>query len=710
MNYILILIKTIFIQIAIFCIYFIFYADYEALGLIYNRIEKYHTNINKRNIITHKGIEIELYDYIIIGSGSSGSVVASRLSENVNNKVLIIESGGSGADIRVQLPGGWAKSFNSYLNWDYTSDPDENINNHTIYVPRGKMLGGSGSINNMIYMRGTGLDYDNWNKIIKTSNITEENATSWDWNNVFKYFLKSENNKGKRFEANKDNKYHSFKNNSLFEIYDMYISEFINSMANAIQKTFNLTTKDNYDVNGEDYQTEGVHYNQFNMKDGSRYSVSDAFLNNDVLKRNNLYIKLHTTVSKILYNNDNDSKAFVDYLKDNNEKIFNNKNKALHSAIGIEIVSTSKIDSLKYELNNINNNKDSEQIKNQIFKKYSKIVFAKKEIIISAGSINTPQLLMLSGIGNATDLKSKNISNIIYDNPEVGNNLQDHISGYICWEPKDKNESYHSLETDPFVAIKSLYNYLFNKSGKLSSTDTNINTLIKSSKIFKEMTNSTLYKNLDTIDTNEYDKIPDIQLTSCPAIPNTSNYPYKSSFYNFKGSMCVVATLLSPKSKGYIKLKSNSFYDYPTIKFNTFSNKDDEIRLIYTIKKLSKIENIIDFKNKINKAKLLHYNLTDITNNLTKQIDVDSADMFFNKLSDYKNIKKHLYDKFFNLYHPSCTASMGKVVNSRLKVIGVNNLRIVDASIMPIITRSNTNAPAIMIAEKASDLIKEDDY
>jgi len=314
------------------------------------------------------------FDYIIIGGGSAGCVLLNRLSENPLNKVLLIEAGKSDSgnidSWKIKMPSALTYNIsNRKYNWDYKTEPQKNLGNKSLIWPRGKVLGGSSSLNAMCYIRGNALDYERWNEVVP----------GWGYKNCLPYFKKAQTHQlgGSEYMGNSGPLYVSrlTVNNKLFE-------DYINA---GIDCGYKYTE----DLNG--YRQEGFGPMDATIKNGIRCSTSVSYIDPIKNKRNNIEIKCETLVNKIL---------FEDHVK---SKPGNKK------AIGVEII----------------NNKTNEV----------KRIFANKEIIVCAGAINSPQILMLSGIGDSKDLESLGID-IVYDIPEVGKNLQDHLEIYLQYKCK----------------------------------------------------------------------------------------------------------------------------------------------------------------------------------------------------------------------------------------------------------------------------------
>lgn len=573
-----------FLILLISIVFFIF------LNLPENKYLKHHKNLNK--VINEKE---EHFDFIIVGGGTAGSILANRLSKNSNVTVLLLEAGDTDHDLKLKIPAASFETFNTTNDWGYVSVPQYHKGNYSIFLPRGKVLGGSSSINAMIYIRGSAYDYDKWEQ--------KYNLTGWNFENLLKYFKRSERQLRDKDKINTE--YHGFEGEwSISDAKQHPISQLV---VKAFQEEWGLPYIT--DFNGDKYQKEGVGFNQVNIANGSRCSISDAFLHKEILERDNLYIRTNTMVTKLLIRNS--------------------------TAIGVEIENKS---------NGI-----------------KKFIYAKKEVILSGGAYNTPQILQLSGIGDRKLLEKFNITTI-YENPEVGENLQDHPTIGLTYKTYDaitfdKNEKF------PYN-ILAILEWFLKRSGVLETNIAEINGYFRS-EIAKKRNESA----------------PDFQIIGVPAIFVDQG---KRKF-DLPGGFSYGFILANPKSRGTVKIASNDPYKAPLIDPNVYGEEDDFMRVYETMNELKKVN-----KNK---------NLTDITSGgLLMDPDKASKEEMINYINEHT----------FLLYHGCCTAAMGKVVDERLRVYGIKNLRIVDASVMPEIIRGNTNAPTAAIAEKASDLIYED--
>lgn len=527
-------------------------------------------------------------DYIVIGAGSAGCVLANRLSADPNNKVILLEAGGRDTNPWIHIPVGYFKTIhNPALDWCYKTEPDAGLNGRSIEWPRGKVLGGSSSLNGLLYVRGQPQDYDRWRQM---GNV------GWGWDDVLPLFKRAENN-----ERGAD-AFHG--DQGPLSVSDMRIER---PITNAwIKAAVAAGYKFNPDYNGPDQ--EGVGFFQLTSRNGRRCSAAVAYLN-PVKRRQNLLIITHAQVSKI--------------------------NLAGTRATGATYVDQAG---------------------------QSQTITARREIILSGGSINSPQLLMLSGIGEATQLQAHGI-NIVKNLPGVGKNLQDHLQArlvYKCNEPT-LNDEVSSLLGQARIGLK----YLLTRSGPMAMAASLAAGFLKTR---------------DDLET------PDIQFHIQPL---SAENPGKGAdrFSAFTMSVCQ----LRPESRGEIQLAKADPRAYPKIVPNYLSTETDCRTLVAGIKIARKIARTAPLDAKI---------ATEFRPHPSLPMDDDAA------MLDWAR------NNTASIYHPTGTCKMGQdtnaVVDARLRVHGIRGLRVADCSIMPEIVSGNTNAPAIMIGEKASDMILED--
>lgn len=520
-----------------------------------------------------------MYDYVIIGAGSAGCVLANRLTENPNIHVLLLEAGKPDQKSEIQIPIAFSKLFKSEYDWAYYTEKQPHLNHRQIFFPRGKCLGGSSSINAMIYIRGDWQDYNNWEKA---------GNSGWGAEDILAYFIKSEN------QTRENNQYHGVGGN--LNVTDLrYINPLTQSFIAAALATglplnndFNAVTR------------EGVGYLQVTQKNGQRHSAATAYLK-PILNRPNLTIKTNALVIKIHF--ENKQATGLTYLQDN-------------------IETEIKI---------------------------------RREIILSGGAINSPQLLMLSGIGDATHLKSLNIP-VIHNLPGVGQNLQDHIG-----TPNIYNTT-KPISLLIAKKLKSILQYLIFKNGPLTSNVAEAAAFVKS--------NSDL-------------NICDLQIHFSPIM-----YLNEGLTEPTEHGFTLGPVLLYPQSKGYVNLRSPHPSTPPIIQPNYLADINDAQALVTGLKICRQI---------IQKPAFDGLRGAELYPGLSIQTDSELIEFVRN------------YSQ--TLYHPVGTCKMGNdtmsVVNSQLQVQGIQGLRVVDASIMPTIIGGNTNAATIMIAEKAADMISK---
>lgn len=529
------------------------------------------------------------YDYIIIGAGSAGCVLANRLSEDSNTSVLLLEAGGKDTKAELAIPGAYGKLMKTEVDWGFSTVPQEHVNNREIYLPRGKTLGGCSSTNAMAYVRGHKEDFNDWAKL---------GNKGWGYEDVLPYFIRSENNE------QISNKYHGKGG----ELNVTFAQNFRTPLADAFVKgCIEKGISENKDYNGAEMEGAGLF--QFTIKDVKRHSTATAFLN-PVKGRKNLKIITKAHTKKII--------------------IENNK------AVGVEYLSGKKTEK----------------------------VYCNKEVIVSAGSFGSPQILMLSGIGDEGELKKVGV-HIVKNLPGVGKNLQDHLfyaATCLCNQKISLN-SYIKVLPKIGATIK----YLFQKKGPFTIS------LLEGVAFLK------LDKSLDR---------PNLQFHFAPLQVGNDG---KTDFYDVttfpsEDGFAILPTLLKPLSRGYVALRSDKPTDPLIIQPNFLEKEEDRQVLIkgyYKAKEVLMSDAFKPYRLKMNFP-----------------VD-DSSD---------ENVLEHIKTYLETVYHPVGTCKMGNdamaVVDDNLKVIGIEGLRVADASIMPTIVSGNTNAACIMIGEKAADLIK----
>lgn len=542
-----------------------------------------------------KNIDIKYYyispmkdfDYIIIGAGTSGCVLANRLSANPNNEVLLIEAGDKDDYFWIDIPVGYLFTINNpRTDWCYKTQPEPGLNGRSIDYARGRVLGGCSSINAMIYMRGQASDYDHW---------LELGNRGWGWKDVLPLFRRSEN------YQHGESEYHGI--NGEMRVEERRVNwEILDAWRDAaeemgIPKIEEFNRGDNF----------GNTYFQMNQHRGRRWSATKAFLR-PIINRQNLTVMTKTQVKRVIISN--------------------------NRATGVEFID---------HLNSIG------------------IVRGKREILLAAGTIGSPQILELSGVGTASLLKKLGV-NLIHDLPGVGENLQDHLqirSIYTVQNTRTLNRRANSFFGLASMAIE----YALLRSGPLTMPPSQLGAFAKS---------------------DEHQSSANMEWHVQPLSLDKFGDP----LHKFDAITPAVCNL-RPSSRGHVHIVSSEVKDHPAITLNYLSTDSDRKVAIAGIKYTRKI---------MDACALKRFKPEEIAPGISCNNDKDLAYAAGNLGT--------------TIFHPVGTCKMGNdkmsVVDDRLRVHGIAQLRVIDASIMPTITSGNTNAPTVMIAEKGAGLILKD--
>jgi choline dehydrogenase len=533
------------------------------------------------------------YDYIIVGAGSAGCVLANRLSKDPSNRVLLLEAGGSDRRFYIQMPIGYGKTYHQKaVNWMYMTEPSPDAGNRPSYWPRGKVLGGSSSINAMIYVRGNPKDFDDW---------YEAGNPGWSFDELLPYF--------KRMETWQHGSDDYRGGDGPLKVSD------VSSQLHPLCKNFISAAKEigfsfNKDMNGA--SQEGVGNYQITTHGGQRMSTSRAYLR-PVMSRKNLTVIMNAHVTRILF--EGKRASGVEYKKAGN-------------------------------LNQVN---------------------AKREVILSSGAVNSPQLLQLSGIGPESVLKEANVS-VVHHSPAVGKNLQDHLG--VSYFYKSKVRTLNDQLRPWWGKLLQGMRYILTRTGPLSLSVNQSGGFVR---------------------TRDNLKAPNIQLYFSP-VSYSLELPGRRAMLSpdpFSAMRLGVSNCKS-NSRGQIRIKSSDPSVAPIIEPNYLSHKDDVQDLLEGVKLLRKLAKTKSFSKVI---------LDEFRPGPECKSDAQ--------------LVEDIKDNAWTVFHPSCTCRMGPdplkdVVDSKLKVYGIEGLRVADASIFPQLICGNINAATIMVGEKASDLILKD--
>ncbi|MGQ7843753.1 GMC family oxidoreductase [Granulosicoccus sp. 3-233] len=527
-------------------------------------------------------------DFIIVGAGSSGCVLANRLSENPTHKVLLIEAGGRDTYPWIHIPAGYFKTMNNpSYDWCYKTSPVPGLNDKAINWPRGKVLGGSSALNGLLYVRGQAEDYDRWQEL---------GNTGWAWEDVLPYFKRSEDN-----ERGED-ALHGV-DGPLSVSDPLYTHPICDAWLKAAQEA---GYPGNDDINGG--TQEGVGYYQLTTRNGRRCSTAVAYLK-PAEKRPNLEILTRAQVRRVILEG--------------------------RRAVGVELVDASG---------------------------QTRTIRANQEVVLSSGTIGSPHILMLSGIGNGEQL---NRAGIVpqHELSGVGKNLQDHLQARTTFKTRHGtvNDEVRSL----LAKMKTAIRYGLNRSGPMTMGASMVAGFLRSSPDLKT---------------------PDIQFHINPwsaDSPAEGVHPFSA----FTATVCV----LRPTSKGEITLNGPDPMTAPRIQPNYLSTEDDCRKTVEGVR----------ISRHIARQRALS---AEIFEEFRPPRELD--------LDDYDTALDWVRNHSTTVFHPTGSCKMGTddmaVVDARLRVRGIQGLRVVDCSIMPEIVSGNTNAAAVMIGEKASDMILQD--
>jgi choline dehydrogenase len=521
-----------------------------------------------------------VWDYVLVGAGSAGCVLAARLTEDPSIRVLLLEAGDRDTAREIEVPAAFSKLFRGRHDWSYTTQPEPGCDGRALYWPRGKVLGGSSSINAMIYIRGARADYDGWR---------DAGCEGWGFDDVLPYFIRSEDN------SRGADDFHGV--GGPLPVADLRSpSPLVADYLDACEQT---GLARNPDFNAA--RQEGVGQYQVTQRKGRRASTAEAFLR-PAMKRPNLEVRTYAHATRVVFDGGR--------------------------AVGVEADLGGR---------------------REVFR-------AAREVVLCGGAVNTPQLLLLSGIGPAAELRALGID-VVVDAPNVGRNLQDHVAVGTVFHA-NAPISYFDADKRPAVIAR----WLLGRRGPFSSNIAEAGGFVR--------TRADLPG-------------PDLQLLFAPAMfvehgaGEVPGHGYSLGPY-----------LLTPQSRGTISLRSADPLAAPAIRPNYLSEQVDVDVLVQGL------QLTLDTASR-------------------RPLRRHSGGRFLPEVGadDDRALRAYVRARAETIYHPTSTAAMGAsddaVCDPQLRVRGVDGLRVVDASVLPTVPRGNTNAPVIMVSEKAADLLRE---
>jgi choline dehydrogenase len=511
-----------------------------------------------------------MYDYVIVGAGSAGCVLAARLSEDPDTTVLLLEAGPPDVNQNIHVPLGYLSLARTEVDWDYATAPEPNCDNRRISLPRGKVLGGSSSINAMVYIRGNRRDYDEWG------------VPGWAWEDLFPYFLKAEDNERGASE------WHAV--GGPLPVSDQRSGNKIT--AAFVEAGVEAGLARNEDFNGA--EQDGVGMYQLTQRGGMRASAAVAYLH-PATERPNLTVMPYMHVNRVLFDGTR--------------------------AVGVEASRLGEAQELR----------------------------AERETILCGGAYNSPQLLMLSGVGPAEHLAMREVE-VLLDQPAVGENLGDHPATYGVWTTLEPESLLAALEPEAMAEFEA------SQTGPFASN---------------------LAESGGFVRVGAGAEAPDVQFHVAPIqiVEDGMGDPQAHGVW-------VSPCLLTAESRGSVRLGSADPTAKPVVRNAFYEAEADMVRMMDAVRLTEEICAQPSFRP---------YCAEPFT---VPAGDSDDA------------LRAHIARTTYEVYHPVGTCAIGSVVDAELRVEGLEALRVVDASVMPTVPRGNTNAPTIAIAERAADLIR----